>query len=72
MTLWFVKHGPDASHLWETQPFKRLKDAKSFCEKLPPTPIGGERPYKIEKFEYLKSAIYGDTVRISEVICKLV
>ena len=65
--IWFVKYGPDASHMWEAKPFDRLRDARSFSNTLPPTPTGEKRPFKIERFEYVQDRIYGDIVRISEV-----
>lgn len=39
--LYFVIFGQDKSHLWETNIFKRLKDAKQFVKDLPSTAIGG-------------------------------
>ncbi len=65
--LWFVKYGPDCSHLWDAKPFNRLKDARVFAKNLPATPTGGERPFMIEKFEYVQDQVYGDIIRISEV-----
>lgn len=65
--LWFVMYGPDASHMWEAKPFDRLKDAKKFAKNLPLTPTGGERPFKIERYEYTNDKVYGDLVRIREV-----
>ena len=65
--LWFVKYGPDASHMWEAKHFERLKDARVFAAKLPLTPTGGTRPYMIEKYEYTKCNVYGDIVKITEV-----
>lgn len=65
--LYFVKFGPDISHLWESKPFDKLKDAQDFAKNLPPTPIGHERPFVIERHKYSKSNVYGDTVSISKV-----
>jgi len=65
--LWFVKYGPDASHMWDAKPFDRLKDARLFAKSLPPLAGGGERPFVIERFEYVQDKIYGDIVRVSEV-----
>lgn len=65
--LWFVKYGPDASHMWEAKSFERLKDARTFAATLPHTPTGAPRPFMIERFEYVQDKIYGDIVRISEV-----
>ena len=60
--LWFVTYGPDESHMFESKPFDRLKDAKEFALNLPDKPTGGKRPFLIERYEYHKSNIYGDTV----------
>lgn len=65
--LWFVKWGPDESHMWDAKVFNRLKDAKAFANILPPTPTGGERPIVIERAEYIESNVYGDVVRFLEV-----
>ncbi len=65
--LFFVKYGPDSSHMWDAKPFDRLKDAREFAKNLPKTPTGFERKFKIERFEYSECKIYGDTVRISEI-----
>lgn len=65
--LWFVKYGPDASHMWEAKPFDKLKDAREFAKNLPLTPAGFERPFMIERYEYIQDQVYGDIVRISEV-----
>ena len=65
--LWFVKYGPDASHMWEAKAFDRLKDAREFANNLPPSPTGGVRPRMIERHEYIQSRVYGDVVKIKEV-----
>ena len=65
--LWFVRYGPDASHQWDAKFFDKLKDAREFAQSLPLTPTGGTRPFRIERFEYAKSEIYGDIVNILEV-----
>jgi hypothetical protein len=64
--LWFVRYGPDDSHMWESKPFNRLRDAREFAGNLPLTPQGFPRPVKIERFEYVQDQVYGDIVRISE------
>lgn len=69
--IYFVKYGPDASHMWDAKPFNRLRDAKRFAQDLPLTPSGHTRPLKIERFEYLQDKVYGDIVRISEVSATL-
>ena len=63
-TLYFVNHGPDTSHLWDTACFERLRDAKAYCKGLPMTPDGLKRPYRIERHQYIFSAIHGDVVEI--------
>lgn len=65
--LWFVKYGPDSSHMWEAKPFDKLKDAIEFVNNLPLSPAGGVRPTMIERHEYIQSRVYGDTVKIREV-----
>ena len=32
--LWFVKSGPDASHLCDVSNFETLRDAKAFAERV--------------------------------------
>lgn len=71
-TLWFVNHGPDASHMWESDYFDRLRDAREFAGNLPLTPTGAKRPFVIERVQYVSSRVYGDTVRISRVAGKMV
>lgn len=61
--LYFVNHGPDRSHLWDAMSFPRLKDALVYVNNLPVTPTGDPRPYRVERFEYSGSAIWGDVVR---------
>jgi len=65
--LYFVKSGPDESHMWDVVRFKRLKDARQFASELPLTPGGGARPFAIERYEYKQDEVYGDIVSISEV-----
>ena len=65
--LWFVKYGPDASHMWDAKHFDTLRDARKFAASLPATPTGGERPFCIDRYEYTQDKIYGDIVKISEV-----
>jgi hypothetical protein len=67
-TLWFVSSGPDKSHLWDTKPFDRKRDAMQYVADLPPAPTGNKRPYKITRYDYIKSKSYGDIVEITEVI----
>lgn len=62
MIKWFVTHGPDPSHLWDSQVFDRLKDAKAYAAQLPPAPIGNSQSYKIERYDYKESQVYGDIV----------
>lgn len=66
-TIYFVKYGPDASHQVEAKLFHKLKEARLFASNLPKTPIGGERPFSIERHRYVESHIFGDIVQISEV-----
>lgn len=70
-TLWFVTHGNDLSHMWDSKHFHRLKDAKEFARNLPPTPAGGKQPYIIEKYSYSKCEVYGDIVQTTEVVRSL-
>jgi hypothetical protein len=65
--LWFVKYGPDSSHMWEAKSFDKLKDAREFANNLPLSPTGGVRPTMIERYEYIQSRVYGDVVKIREV-----
>ena len=65
--LWFVNYGPNRSHLWDAKCFDKLRDAKAFAESLPNTPMGDKAPYKIMRHEYLESAVWGDSVKITEV-----
>ena len=38
--LWFVKYGPDSSHMWEAKSFDKLKDASAlFAGKLSRTSV---------------------------------
>lgn len=62
---WYVNSGPDASHLWDSKLFYRLKDAREYANALPPTPIGHKRPYVIEKWELPKG--YGFAKKLKEV-----
>ena len=65
--LWFVKYGPDSSHMWEAKSFDKLKDAREFANNLPLSPTGGVRPATIERYEYIQSRVYGDIVNIRDV-----
>ena len=65
--LYFVRFGPDSSHKWDAKPFEKLKDARKFVMELPKTPTGFDRPFIIERFEYINSTVYGDIVNIREV-----
>ena len=60
--LWFVNSGPDRSHMHNCEVFTRLMDAKQHAQSLPKTPHGTERPYAIERAEYVQSKIHGDIV----------
>lgn len=50
--MWCVDHGPDESHLFDTDWFYRLRDARRFVGTLAPTPLGTDRPYKITRWEW--------------------
>ena len=65
--IYFVSHGPDRNHLWDSKPFDFLRDAREFARNLPDTPTGEKRPFKIERYRYKECSIYGDLVDISEV-----
>ena len=65
--LWFVRYGPDASHMWDAKPFTKLREAREFAKDLPETPTGGVRPFVIERYEYVSDNVYGDTIRVREV-----
>lgn len=60
--MWCVDHGPDESHLIDTDWFERLRDAKEFVSKLKPASGGVSRPYKITKYDWRKSNVYGTSV----------
>ena len=60
--LWFVKSGPDASHIFDVAAFDMLRDAKAFAESLPVTPTGLKRPYEIWRHEYFDHKRFGNTV----------
>ena len=66
--LYFVEHGPDVSHLWDSGHFDSLKDAFNFAANLPKTPFGEERPFKIIMAKYKRSRVYGDTVEFIDVL----
>jgi len=51
-TIWFVCSGVDISHMWDAKPCKSLREAKLYAEDLPKSPIGTDRPFRIEKWEY--------------------
>lgn len=50
--MWCVDHGPDESHLFDTDWFYRLRDARQFVSALAPAPIGAPRAYKITRWEW--------------------
>ena len=54
-------------YMWETKLFDKLKDAREFANNLPLSPIGGVRPFMIERYEYTQSKVYGDIVKIREM-----
>ena len=54
--LWFVKYGPDSSHMWEAKSFDKLKDAREFANNLPLSPTGGVRPRCDAKDRWLEWA----------------
>ena len=65
--LWFVKSGPDASHLCDVSNFETLRDAKAFAEDLPATPAGLKRPHEIWRNEYHDYKRFGNTVHAKKV-----
>lgn len=65
--IWFVTYGENVSHMWESKPCYKLKDAKKFIEELESNAYGNPRPWILEKYEYLESKIYGDIVNITEI-----
>ena len=65
--LWFVKYGPDSSHMWEAKLFDNLKDAREFANNLPLSLTNSLHPFMIERYEYTQSRVYGDIVKITEV-----
>ena len=70
--LWFVKSGPDASHLFDVANFDMLRDAKAFAEGLPNTPTGLKRPYEIWRHEYSDYKSFGNTVNAKMVVPKII
>ena len=65
--LYIVSYGSDKSHMWEILSFNKLKEAKKFIFNLSLNPLGIKRPFKLERFEYLKLNISGDIVKIKEI-----
>jgi len=65
MIKWHVISGPDTSHLCDVKIFDRFTDANKYADSLPLTPLGYNRPFKIKKFNYIKSEIFGDQVKIT-------
>jgi len=66
--LWFVNHGPNISHLQDVDVFDRLKDAKEFIKKMPLSPSGIKRSFKVSRHKYLHSEVYGDIVNVKSVV----
>jgi hypothetical protein len=59
--IWFVCSGVDIGHFWDTKPCKSLREAKQYAQALPLTPIGLERPYHIERWQYPEGKAKWDT-----------
>lgn len=57
--MWCVDHGPDESHLLDADWFERLKDARQFVARLRPSNSGRPRPYKITRWDWRDSNVYG-------------
>jgi hypothetical protein len=66
--LWIVCSGVDVSHLWDTKPCKTLREARLYAKELPETPIGLERPYHIERWEYATVKNYWGTEAKSKIV----
>lgn len=67
---WFVSSGPDRSHMVDVSVFDTRREARECAVRLlmrDREENRPERPYKIERAEYVKSSVWGDTVRFSLV-----
>lgn len=65
---WMVCSGVNIGHFWDVKVCDTLAEAKKFALSLPKTPIGRERPYHIERWEWKDAKSYWGTEANSRIV----
>lgn len=52
-----IVSGPNDSHLHNVHWEDKYKDALSYAKRLPPTPNGEERPFRLERHDFSNNSI---------------